>query len=90
MIRPLTKLINKTLSVHLSLMIVSSMALLLLASLIVMLHYSRKAVREESLQKAAQTLDGTVQRIDNILLSVEQTTGNFYFNIMPHINNPAS
>ena len=88
MIRPLTKLINKTLSVRLSLMIVSSMALLLLASLIVMLHYSRKAVREESLQKAAQILDGTVQHIDNILLSVEQTTGNFYFNIMPHINNP--
>lgn len=88
MMQPLAKLINKTLSVRLSLMIVSSMALLLLASLIVMLHYSRKTVREESLQKAAQTLDGTVQRIDNILLSVEQTTGNFYLNIMPHINNP--
>lgn len=88
MMRTLTKLISKTLSVRLSLMIVSSMALLLLASLIVMLHYSRKAVREESLQRAAQTLDGTVQRIDNILLSVEQATGNFYFSIMPHINNP--
>jgi len=53
-----------------------------------MLFFSRKAVKEEALQKASQTLDATVQRIDNILLSVEQTSGNFYFNMLPHLSNP--
>ncbi|MBO4462692.1 MAG: HAMP domain-containing protein [Prevotella sp.] len=83
----LPRIIRKTLSIRLSLMMVIAMAILLLASLVVMLHYSRKAVKEEALQKAAQTLEGTVQRIDNILLSVEQASGNIYFNILPHLDD---
>ena len=63
------------------------MAILLMASLVVMLHYSRKTIREESLNEAAQTLEGTVQRIDNILLSVEQATGNMFFNLLPHLDD---
>lgn len=54
----------------------------------VMLFYSRKTVREETLQMASQTLEGTVQRIDNILLSVEQTAGNFFFNLWPRLDHP--
>ena len=69
-------------------MIVIPVALLLLGSLIVMLFFSRKAIKEEAIQKASQTLEGTVQHIDNILLSVEQTAGNFYFSMMPHMDNP--
>ena len=46
------KIINKTLSVRLSLMVVLAMTLLLMSSLVFMLHYSRKAVKEEALQKA--------------------------------------
>ena len=42
-------------------MIVFSMAILLMASLAVMLYYSRKAVKEEATQKAAQTLEGVTQ-----------------------------
>lgn len=84
----LPKFINKTLSVRLSLMVVSAMAILLMASLVVMLHFSRKAVKEEALQKASQTLAGTIYRMDNILLSVEQATGNIYFNILPNLNQP--
>ena len=34
-----------------------------------------------------QTLESTVLRIDNILLSVEQTTGNFYFGLLPHFSS---
>jgi len=83
----LLKIINKSLSVRLSLMIVSAMAILLIASLAVMLYYSRKQVKVEALHKAAQTLDGTVQNIDNILLSVEQCAGNFYFMLLPHVND---
>lgn len=82
------KIITKTLTVRLSLIVVSSMAILLMGALIVMLHFSRKALKEEALQKAAQTLEATVQCIDNILLSVEQTTGNVFFGLMRHLNNP--
>jgi HAMP domain-containing protein len=64
------------------------MAVLLLASLIAMLYYSRKAVKEEALHDATQTLEGTVQRIDNILLSIEQTTGNMYFSMQPFLDRP--
>ena len=82
------KLIRQELSVRISLMVVIAMALLLMASLMVMLHYSRKAVKEEALEKASQSLDGIVERIDNVLLSVEQTTGNIYFSMMPYLDDP--
>ena len=84
----LPKIINKTLSVRLSLIVVSAMAILLMATLTVMLYYSKKALKEEALEKVSQTLEGTVQSIDNILLSVEQTTGNIYFNLIPHLDQP--
>lgn len=64
------------------------MAVLLMASLTTILYYSRKIVKEETLQYAAQTLEGMVQRIDNILLSVEQGTGNVYFNMLTHLDRP--
>ena len=87
MLRP-AKFIPRTLSVRISLMIVFSMAILLMASLAVMLYYSRKAVKEEATQKAAQTLEGVTQHIDNTLLSVELATGNIFFSMLPHLNNP--
>lgn len=63
------------------------MAVLLLASLLVMMFYARTALKEEAMQKASQTLEGTVQHIDNILLSVEQTAGNFYFRMLPDLRD---
>ena len=80
------KKITRTLSVRLSFMVVGAIAVLLAVALFILFHYSRKAVKEESLQKAAQTLEGTVQHIDNILLSVEQAAGNTFFNILPNLN----
>ena len=84
----LTNFIKGRLSVKISLMAVSAMAVLLIASLVVMLVYTRKKVKEETLARVTQTLDGTVQNIDNILLSVEQTAGNVYYSLPPHINDP--
>lgn len=84
----LPKYINRTLSVRLSLMVVSAMAILLMASLIVMLHFSRKAVKEEAILKASQTLEGTMLRLDNVLLSVEQASGNIYYSLQPHLDQP--
>ena len=45
-------------------------------------------MKEEALQKASQTLESTVQRIDNILLSVEQSTGNVYFRLIYNLDKP--
>ena len=84
----LTNLIKGKLSVKISLMAVSAMAILLIASLVVMLFYTRKKVKEETLARITQTLDATVQNIDNILLSVEQTSGNVYYSLAPHTDNP--
>ena len=84
----LPKFITRTLSVQLSLMVVSAMAILLVASLIFMLHFSRKAIKEEALEKASQELEGTIQRIDNVLLTVEQAAGNIYYSMEPHLDQP--
>jgi HAMP domain-containing protein len=59
-----------------------------MASLAVMLHYSRMAVKVESMENAMQTLDGVMMRIDNILLSVEQSTGNIFFSLMEDLDHP--
>lgn len=85
---PLPKYLRQTLSARISLMVVFSTGILLVASLSVMLYYSRKSIKEEALCKADQTLKGTIEQIDNTLLSVEQSAGISYFNLLPHLNNP--
>ena len=82
------KIITKTLSTRLSLMVVSAIALLLLTSLTVMLLFSRKALKQEALQDAEQTLEATVLHIDNILLSVEQSAGNIYWKMINYTDRP--
>ena len=84
----LDKYISKHLSVQLSLMIVLPIAMLLMVSLFIMLFYSREALREEAEQEAKQTLEGTAQQLDNILLSVEQASGNIYWSLQSSLNNP--
>ena len=84
----LTRNIYRTLSLRISLMVVCAIAVLLAATLFVMFRFSRKAMKEEALQKASQTLEATVQQIDNVLLSVEQASGNIYFDLMQHLDEP--
>ena len=76
----LTRLISRTLSFRLSIMVLVALATLLMAALLFMFSFSRNAVKEEALQKGQQTLETMVQNIDNILLSVEESAGNMYFN----------
>ena len=84
----LTRFINRTLSVRISLTVVLAIATLLTAALFIMFRYSRKALKEEALQKAGQTLEATVQHIDNILLNVEQASGNIYWDLLLHLDEP--
>lgn len=84
----LPKTITDTLSVRLSLTVICGVALLLSVSLAVMFLFSRQALRKEALYDAEQTLEGTVQHIDNILLSVEQSAGNIYVDLIRHLDEP--
>lgn len=84
----LTRFIHKTLSVRISLMFVFAIATLLTVALLIMFNYSRKAIKQEAIQKAEQTLEGTVLQIDNVLLSVEQSAGNIYWELMHHLDEP--
>lgn len=79
--------VTKNLSLRISLMVVYGLALLTV-TLVAMFHFAHKALKEEAMSNAQQTLDGTVQQIDNILLSVEQTAGNVYFDLIRHLDQP--
>ena len=79
---------TKTLSVQISLKVVLAVATLLAVALFVMFHFSRKAVKAEARQKAEEALESTVRQVDNVLLSVEQSAGNIYWDMMNHLNEP--
>ena len=75
-------------SLRLNLLVISEVVLLLLLSLVVLLYFSRQALKEEAKSNAEQTLEGTVQHIDNILTSVEQTAYNVYQDVKLHLDQP--
>lgn len=67
--------------------VIVEVVLILTAMLGVMFYYSHQTLRNESMKEASQTLETTVLRVDNVLLSVEQSAGNFYWEMMDHLNN---
>ncbi len=70
------------------LLIVGETLLLLAVTLGILAYFSHKALREEAMRNAELMLDGTVQNIDNILLSVEQATGRIYDDLLEHLDQP--
>lgn len=82
------KKLRQILSLRLSVVLVGTIAILLMVILFAILRYSRKVVKEEALLNASQTLEATVQHIDNVLLSVEQATGNVYYDLLQHLDEP--
>ena len=81
----LFRYIARTLSVRLSLTMAFSTAVLLMVSLAIVLQSSWVTVKQEALKNAAQTLESTTQQIDNILLTVEQSAGNVYWDMLAHL-----
>ena len=75
-------------SLRLHLMVVIEMVLLLLLSLGVMLYFSRQALEDEARDDAEHALEGAEQHIDNILMTVEQTTYNVYQDLQWHLDQP--
>lgn len=70
-----------------NLQIVAEVLLLLALTLGVMAYFSHKVLRQEAMNDAGLMLDATVQNIDNILLSVEQSTGNIYYDLIEHLDD---
>ena len=74
--------------INLYLQVVFESLLLLIITLGILAYFSHQALRHEALLNAHQTMEGTVQEVDNILLSVEQSTGNIYYDMLEHLNDP--
>ncbi len=75
-------------SIRLNVMVICETVVLLSLALGVLLYFSHRALRQEAIHDAEETLDATVQHIDNILLSIEQTTENVYADLVQHIDDP--
>ena len=84
----LSKITLPRTSIRLNVTVVCEIVLLLFLSLTVLLYFSRQGLKEETFQDAEETLEGTVQHIDNILMSVEQTAYNVYQELQGHLNEP--
>lgn len=81
---------RKSLSTMLSVWIVLFAAVIFLASLGYLFYESRRAVREEAVNRATQVLDNTVQRVTNILQRVETATINTAWLPIRHLDAPDS
>ena len=86
MINPITA-IKKNLTLRICLMVFYGLVLLTI-TLVAMFQFAHKALKDEAMSCAEQTLDATVQQIDNILLSVEQASGNVYMELIQHLDQP--
>ncbi len=75
-------------SLRLKVAIILEVVLLLSVMLSVMFAFSRKTLRQEAMQNAEETLEGLVQQVDKVLLGVEQSSGNIYWDMMAHFNEP--
>lgn len=53
-----------------------------------MFYVSKRDANEDALHRASQTLEGAMVNVDNIMLSIEQTAGNSYYNFHKLLNRP--
>lgn len=75
-------------SIRLNTLVLLEIVFLLLVSLGTLLFFTRKALVQEIKKDAEQRLDCTVQHVDNVLLGIEQATGNFYYELQEHLDQP--
>ena len=73
---------------RLNVQLLAEILVLLALTLGVLAYFSHKVLKREAMRNASLMLDATVQDIDNILLSVEQSTGNIYLDLLQHLDNP--
>ena len=87
---PMSSYIRHSLSKRLSLLIVLIATIIFVAALGFMFVESRKAVRQEAISSATETLDNTVLRVNSLLDRVVIATDNFEWLPARHLNTPDS
>lgn len=75
-------------AIRLKSLVVIEIVALLMVSLGGLFYFTRKVLVEETKMDAEQRLEGTVQHVDNILLGIEQSTGNVYRALLEHLDQP--
>ncbi len=85
---PKMRFIPKYLSARIVLQAIFAFALLLIPATHAIIKGTRDIAKEEVGQQVGQALDGIAYRIDNTLLSVEQTATMIQGDIPNHLNNP--
>ena len=75
-------------SIRLNSFVLIEIVALLIVSLGGLFYFTREALVEEAKMDAEQRLEGTVQRVDNVLLAIEQATGNIYRALLEDLDNP--
>lgn len=61
-----------------------------MAALGILFYYSRQAVKEEAVEKATRTLEGTLLHVENTLHEVEVAADNMKWQVEQHIDTPDS
>ena len=81
------KVLN-SLSVRLAVLTVLVIALLLVSALSIVFYESRKIVKAQATEKAMQSLDNVLLRMDNTLNKVERAASNMLWNVENHLDQP--
>jgi len=84
----LTKKLFSPPTLRLNTTVVFEVTFLLVASLAVLFYYSYETLKEECMKDADQTLESTIQHVDNVLRSIEQSSGNVYWDLLGHLDQP--
>lgn len=75
-------------SIRLKTLVILEIVMLLTLSIGGLFYFTRLALVEEAKKDAEERLEGTVQHIDNVLMSIEQSTGNFHYELLDHLDQP--
>lgn len=86
----ITYYIRRSLALRLSFWVVVGVVILFITSLGLLFHYSRLAVQEEAMEKASQTLEGTLLNVECTLHDVEVAANNMKWLVEQHIDTPDS
>lgn len=82
--------IRQSLTARLSFWVIVCVVVLFVAALGILFHYSRLAVKEEAMEKAAQTLENTLLRVESTLHDAEVAANNMKWLVEQHIDTPDS
>ena len=86
----ITNYIRQSLTARLSIWVLACVVMLFITALGILFYYSREAVKDEAVEKATQTLEGTMLHVENTLHEVEVAANNMKWLVEQHIDTPDS